>query len=1086
MILGKSWTSLPSDTFPNPTVWLVDQIHKLYENANIPKGSVIVAATDTLISFARTVGGPSSPVQWDLNEGEDSLVLGVAVPAVVSTAKNHGVYVMSQQVTSRWTMTVESPSQVWQKPPESLLTNDPEASFQKPGYSKDLKFAWIDTGVVVFLPKAVLVLRELSKEDWALCTRHGIRAAYESDLAPASTKGSLEQYAQKHALKIDLYTDILHNLSWPGKDTPSGSLLSSLSLKIIVAPEGQFLHLGTTQELLDWVTTNVYNSQQNKAMLDFDFQLADYFALKPRHLCTNVPDPAQDVCLYSKFPQICNATIGEGSLVEYCNLEDYEYVRVGCGSLLSGWRNPTRNSSPLNIPDNLAVQQISVRQTNGEQMMTFMVLGTKDGVKTARVDAALFGLPTEVFLLRTGLNLHDIGWSEGADTVDNIWTAKIHPIVPEGTAFDSVCGWIHALVSSNRPILGDSRLQCWLKTPRVSLKELHSLADAEREWSFRLQLEADIQLQLQNDLSVYLHNVLHRDDQFCDLHWMMGLSTNEFASDLVLKALTIIENTALEILPLGQYPRCGRCFVVASALLADFAQCRGSASTSGDNASLAFYTPKLEALRSMYTMADSLSDRVELLNEIIQYRRSESTETFLKNLFVLSNVMEHLATCMTELSIAAGFHKVEMVHSSNKETPVKNRWVLAVSPARVDMGGGWSDTPPVCYEFGGAVTGAAVAVDHHLPLSCRSRIRTGHRGIAIRTESRNLTDGSLLSARDVFIDSLSAMKGFRDPLADGTLVQCALRCLGMVCEDDLQHESGDIQPFVNKFCHSTEDVGLEIVTTSLLPHGSGMGSSSILATCILKSVASCIGREVNDQYLLHGVLMVEQLLTTGGGWQDQALAMVGGVKTVVSKGGTIPMEIEVQHLPMSNDALTSFNQRLMLVYTGKTRLAKNLLQDVLRRWARRTSQIMKTTSENVKLATSIRQSIQHQQWKECGGQLVEYLHIKCRMVGEESITMPAPCLFFVRALEEQCLIDGACLCGAGGGGFMIVLLADGIQGNKVREALHHLIPACQGLSSFTIHDCHICQEGMRTTVLEEATLGMHDFALEWHDEIISG
>lgn len=35
----------------------------------------------------------------------------------------------------------------------------------------------------------------------------------------------------------------------------------------------------------------------------------------------------------------------------------------------------------------------------------------------------------------------------------------------------------------------------------------------------------------------------------------------------------------------------------------------------------------------------------------------------------------------------------------------------AESPARVDMAGAWTDTPPICSDYGGNVIGAAVKVD---------------------------------------------------------------------------------------------------------------------------------------------------------------------------------------------------------------------------------------------------------------------------------------------------------------------------------------------------------------------------------------
>lgn len=66
-------------------------------------------------------------------------------------------------------------------------------------------------------------------------------------------------------------------------------------------------------------------------------------------------------------------------------------------------------------------------------------------------------------------------------------------------------------------------------------------------------------------------------------------------------------------------------------------------------------------------------------------------------------------------------------------------------------------------------------------------------------------------------------------------------------------------------------------------------------------------------------------LLPGGGWQDQVGGLVGGVKIARSRA-CLPLKVEVQRLDLSEDFLLSLQQRLLLVYTGKTRLARNLLQ----------------------------------------------------------------------------------------------------------------------------------------------------------------
>ena len=45
------------------------------------------------------------------------------------------------------------------------------------------------------------------------------------------------------------------------------------------------------------------------------------------------------------------------------------------------------------------------------------------------------------------------------------------------------------------------------------------------------------------------------------------------------------------------------------------------------------------------------------------------------------------------------------------ELPPMSKWVTAECPVRVDVAGGWSDTPPITYEHGGAVVDVAITID---------------------------------------------------------------------------------------------------------------------------------------------------------------------------------------------------------------------------------------------------------------------------------------------------------------------------------------------------------------------------------------
>jgi len=79
---------------------------------------------------------------------------------------------------------------------------------------------------------------------------------------------------------------------------------------------------------------------------------------------------------------------------------------------------------------------------------------------------------------------------------------------------------------------------------------------------------------------------------------------------------------------------------------------------------------------------------------------------------------------------------------------------------------------------------------------------------------------------------------------------------------------------------------------------------------------------------VYKVLQLEQLLTTGGGWQDQVGGMYPGAKIARS-----PAQLPLQVVTTPLGGALFLEDHILLIYTGQTRLARDLLQSVLRRWA---------------------------------------------------------------------------------------------------------------------------------------------------------
>jgi len=257
-----------------------------------------------------------------------------------------------------------------------------------------------------------------------------------------------------------------------------------------------------------------------------------------------------------------------------------------------------------------------------------------------------------------------------------------------------------------------------------------------------------------------------------------------------------------------------------------------------------------------------------------------------------------------------------------------------------------------------------------------------------------------------------------------------------------------------------------------------------LGACILQSLATCVGiGKLSDERLIYAVLVLEQLLSSGGGWQDQAHGIVPGIKTITCAPKT-PLEIQIEPIPLSSDDLSVLEDRLMFAYTGKTRLAKNILQQVLRRWARRTPEIVETVQNLVDCSTRVRTALEDKSWDELGQHMYNGYRLKCAMAGEHSGAEPESVKIFVSQLMARDQIHGAMLCGAGGGGFLLLLLSESASRASVESVFaQHILPLHDEFSDFLFHDCKIAQRGLTTTVLEEngeaAAVDENSYSLSW-------
>ncbi|MCF6335094.1 MAG: hypothetical protein L3J12_05085 [Spirochaetales bacterium] len=104
-----------------------------------------------------------------------------------------------------------------------------------------------------------------------------------------------------------------------------------------------------------------------------------------------------------------------------------------------------------------------------------------------------------------------------------------------------------------------------------------------------------------------------------------------------------------------------------------------------------------------------------------------------------------------------------------------------------------------------------------------------------------------------------------------------------------------------------------------------MGTSSNLAATILGGLSDFCNLGWDSFEICNRTLGLEQLLTTGGGWQDQYGGVIPGVKLLETMSGW-DQSPRIRWLPDTLFTNPEYQSSMLLYYTGITRIAKTCLQ----------------------------------------------------------------------------------------------------------------------------------------------------------------
>lgn len=334
-------------------------------------------------------------------------------------------------------------------------------------------------------------------------------------------------------------------------------------------------------------------------------------------------------------------------------------------------------------------------------------------------------------------------------------------------------------------------------------------------------------------------------------------------------------------------------------------------------------------------------------------------------------------------------------------------------PLRVNWGGGWSDTPPYCNENGGTVLNAAISLNGDLPVKVTLRRLKEHK---IVFDSRDMdTHGEFTE--------IEPLQSCGDPYDSFALQKAALLVCGIIpaegssLEEVLERIGGGI--FM-----STEVVGV--------PKGSGLGTSSILAGACVKALFEFTGITYTQEDLYDHVLCMEQLMSTGGGWQDQVGGLSMGLKYITAESG-MHQYPKVQQIELKQETKDELNSRFALIYTGQRRLARNLLRDVVGRYIGNEPDALYALSEIQRTAALMRFELERGNVDGFAKLLSEHWELSKKLDKGSTNT----CIDQIFAVIED-LIDGKMICGAGGGGFLQVILKKDATKEMLEERLNNV------------------------------------------------
>lgn len=358
---------------------------------------------------------------------------------------------------------------------------------------------------------------------------------------------------------------------------------------------------------------------------------------------------------------------------------------------------------------------------------------------------------------------------------------------------------------------------------------------------------------------------------------------------------------------------------------------------------------------------------------------------------------------------------------------IQKDYVKVELPVRINWGGGWSDTPPYCTEHGGTVLNTAIKLNGINPIVVTIK----------RIDKPCIALASTDSGSYKEFTSIEELQNCNDPFDAFALQKAALIASAVIPRKEKIEFDTVLDNLGSGFYLSTKVVGI--------PRGSGLGTSSILAGACIKGLAEFLGNTLSENELYTRVLCMEQIMSTGGGWQDQVGGLTGGIKLITTKPGVI-QEIQAEHIHIEEDVRKELQERMALIYTGQRRLARNLLREVVGKYIASNENSIEVLYEIQRVAVMMKFELEKGNIEAFTKLLNEHWELSKRL----DMGCTNTCIDQI-FLSCEDMLAGKMICGAGGGGFLQVILKKGYTKEELRQRIRTVFQD----SGVDVWDCEL-------------------------------